>query len=92
MGDESGRRDLGLITTRKEASDSSPDRRIGAYRIVSELGHGGMGTVYLAARADDQYQKRVAIKVIRGLDNEEILTSVGHATPARPGRSTSPPA
>jgi serine/threonine protein kinase/tetratricopeptide (TPR) repeat protein len=41
-------------------------RRIGAYQVLRELGHGGMGTVFLAARADDQYQKRVAIKVVRG--------------------------
>jgi eukaryotic-like serine/threonine-protein kinase len=40
------------------------DRRIGPYRVLRELGHGGMGVVYLAARADDQYRKRVAIKVI----------------------------
>jgi serine/threonine protein kinase/tetratricopeptide (TPR) repeat protein len=40
--------------------------RIGPYKVLRTLGHGGMGTVYLAARADDQYQKRVAIKVIRG--------------------------
>ena len=41
-----------------------PTRRIGPYRILRELGHGGMGTVYLAARADEQYEKRVALKVI----------------------------
>src|SRR5438270_310886 len=38
---------------------------IGPYRILRELGRGGMGTVYEAARADDAFQKRVAIKVIR---------------------------
>ena len=46
------------------AEPSGPERRIGPYRILRELGHGGGGTVYLAARADDQFQKRVAIKVI----------------------------
>ena len=39
-------------------------RRLGAYRILQLLGSGGMGSVYLAARADDQYQKQVAIKVV----------------------------
>src|SRR4051794_9455368 len=39
--------------------------RIGAYRIVDEIGAGGMGTVYLAVRDDDQYQMQVAIKLIR---------------------------
>jgi eukaryotic-like serine/threonine-protein kinase len=49
-------------------------RRIGAYQITREIGHGGMGAVYLAVRADDQYQKQVAIKLIkRGMDTEPIL-------------------
>src|SRR4029079_18013978 len=40
-------------------------RRVGPYLLVRELGHGGMGAVYLAIRADDEYRKQVAIKVIR---------------------------
>ena len=49
-------------------------QRIGAYKLLQELGHGGMGAVWLAQRADEQYQKRVAIKLIkRGMDTEEIL-------------------
>ena len=39
--------------------------RIGAYRLIRTLGEGGMGTVYLGARDDDQYQRTVAIKVLR---------------------------
>ncbi len=39
--------------------------RIGAYRIEKELGRGGMGEVYLAVRADSEFDKRVAIKLIR---------------------------
>ena len=43
-------------------------RRIGAYRVEAEIGHGGMGSVYRAVRADDAYEKRVAIKLVdRGL-------------------------
>jgi len=43
--------------------------RIGAYAIVRELGRGGMGAVYLAERADGQFEKCVAIKVLkRGTD------------------------
>ena len=37
--------------------------RVGSYRIVRELGRGGMGTVFLAERADDAYRQRVALKV-----------------------------
>src|SRR5262249_4186426 len=36
------------------------ERRIGAYQIVEEIGHGGMGEVYRAVRADGQYTKEVA--------------------------------
>lgn len=48
--------------------DAGPDRRIGrqigAYEIVRLIGAGGMGMVYEAVRADDQYRKRVAIKFL----------------------------
>jgi serine/threonine protein kinase/tetratricopeptide (TPR) repeat protein len=48
--------------------------RIGAYRIVREIGRGGMGTVFLAARADGEFEKDVAIKVLkRGTDTDEIV-------------------
>ena len=47
---------------------------IGAYRIVREIGRGGMGAVYLAERADEQYKKQVAIKLIkRGMDTDSVL-------------------
>ena len=49
-------------------------RRIGAYRIVREIGRGGMGRVFLAARADGQFEKQVAIKLLkRGTDTDEIV-------------------
>jgi serine/threonine protein kinase/Flp pilus assembly protein TadD len=48
--------------------------RVGAYVIARELGRGGMGTVYLAERADGQFEKQVAIKILnRGADTAEIL-------------------
>ena len=49
-------------------------KRIGAYRIIREIGQGGMAVVYLAERADDQYRKRVAIKMLKpGTKKDEIL-------------------
>src|SRR5579872_6010491 len=48
--------------------------RLGAYRVLREIGRGGMGTVYLAERDDDQFQKRVAIKLVtRGMDTAALL-------------------
>jgi len=41
-------------------------RRIGSYQILEQIGEGGMGEVYRAGRADDQYHKQVAIKLVRG--------------------------
>jgi serine/threonine protein kinase len=50
------------------------DARIAQYRIVGKLGTGGMGDVYRAVRADDQYEKQVAIKLVRqGLDTEHVF-------------------
>ena len=40
-------------------------RRVGVYNITRRIGVGGMGAVYEAVRADDQFRKRVAIKLLR---------------------------
>jgi serine/threonine-protein kinase len=48
-------------------------RRIGNYRILRELGRGGMGSVFLAERADAEYESRVAIKLIRGFPTSAAL-------------------
>jgi len=60
-----------LLSARSRAMTG---RRIGAYRIIREIGQGGMAVVYLAERADDQYRKRVAIKMLKpGTKQDEIL-------------------
>jgi serine/threonine-protein kinase len=69
-------------------------RTLGAYRILREAGRGGMGTVYLAERADDQYRKQVAIKIVRQglfgernvhrfLEERQILALLEHPHIAR---------
>ncbi|MEM7787630.1 MAG: serine/threonine-protein kinase [Bacteroidota bacterium] len=48
--------------------------RVGAYEVVDELGRGGMGAVYRAARADGTFEKEVALKLVkRGMDTDEVL-------------------
>ncbi len=55
-------------------SPAMAGKRIGAYRIIREIGQGGMAVVYLAERADDEYRKRVAIKMLKpGTKRDEIL-------------------
>ena len=57
-----------------DESDPMVGRGIGAYEIVREIGRGGMGAVYLASRADNAFQKYVAIKLVkRGMDTDFIL-------------------
>ena len=53
--------------------DSHRGRRIGAYRVLSELGRGGMGVVYLAERDDGQYEQRVAVKLLHASPDAEDL-------------------
>jgi len=49
-------------------------RRLGPYRIVGEAGRGGMSQVFKAVRDDQQYEKQVAIKLLKpGLDTDSLL-------------------
>ncbi len=60
--------------TEDQGNDSLIDRRIGSYRLVRRLGYGGMGVVYLAERDDEEYQKRVAIKLVwPGLHSASVV-------------------
>lgn len=48
-------------------------QKIGPYKVVSELGLGGMGAVYLAERSDDRFDQQVAIKLLKREFNVEKL-------------------
>jgi non-specific serine/threonine protein kinase/serine/threonine-protein kinase len=82
------------IAARVACGEEMVGATIGRYRLVSKIGHGGMGTVYRAVRADDEFQQQVAIKLIsRGMDSDfiisrfrherQILASLEHANIAR---------
>ncbi|HSR42665.1 MAG TPA: serine/threonine-protein kinase, partial [Longimicrobiales bacterium] len=68
--------------------DLPGDRTVGPYRVVDELGRGGMGVVYLAERSDGHFRRRVALKVIPGRETpglrarmvaeRQILASLDH--------------
>jgi serine/threonine-protein kinase len=67
----------------------APPERAGPFRIVRELGHGGMGVVYLAEREGAEFEQRVALKLVRQsgagesvyrrfLDERRILAMLEH--------------
>src|ERR1051326_1141327 len=79
---------------RERDGQSMIGEQVGLYRIVSEIGRGGMGAVFLAERADQQFTKRAAIKLIkRGMDTDfvvqrfrnerQILANLDHPNIAR---------
>jgi eukaryotic-like serine/threonine-protein kinase len=78
----------------EDADGGLENRLIGPYKIVREIGRGGMGAVYLAERSDGEFQQQVALKVVRrsfaGTDlrrrfrrERQILASLNHPNIAR---------
>src|SRR5688500_14595697 len=60
-----------LVAERQPGGSRYAGGRIGAYRLLSELGRGGMARVFLAERADGQFRQSVAIKLLRpGFDSD----------------------
>ena len=55
------------------AAQGAAGKSLGPWRILEELGSGGMGSVFLAERADDEYRRRVAVKLIRGFPDPASL-------------------
>jgi tetratricopeptide (TPR) repeat protein len=93
-GGEFERRYEDAIAATLRASEAPPGTVVGRYRIVRVLGSGGMGTVHLAERADDQYQQLVALKLVaqsafhpgttgRFRSERQILARLNHPNIAR---------
>lgn len=84
----------GIYDQPRESSALQEGTKFGAYRVLRKIEHGGMGEIYLAERCDDQYQKQVAIKIVkRGLNSawslrqlrgeRQILANLDHPYIAR---------
>jgi tetratricopeptide (TPR) repeat protein len=77
-----------------EIRDEWKGRRVGPYRIIDTIGHGGMGAVYRAARDDQSFDKQVAVKflavgtetpeaLLRFRQERQILANLEHPNIAR---------
>jgi serine/threonine protein kinase len=66
---------LGQLLSRDDDAAEYPQGYcVGPYRLERRIGRGGMGSVWLATRVDEAYNKEVAIKLVkRGMDSQEIL-------------------
>ncbi|MGD0505855.1 MAG: protein kinase [Steroidobacteraceae bacterium] len=82
------------VATLVEADPGLIGQRLGPYRVLALLGHGGMGSVWLAERADGLFARQVALKLIhpalknrvtseRFAREREILASLNHPNIAR---------
>ena len=64
----------GIKLLEEKENPSLAGQQIGPYRVLRKIGQGGMGAVYLASRADQAFQKEVAIKLIkRGQDTDDVI-------------------
>ena len=83
-----------LDSTTRDKRRAHLNKVVGNYRLVSVLGHGGTGTVYLGERADSQYSAQVAVKIVesaavhgdlatRFRAERQILASLNHPNIAR---------
>ena len=77
-----------------DGAEERAGQTVGHYRLIREIGRGGMGAVFLAERADGEFQQQVALKVVRRsfADSElarrfrrerQILASLNHPNIAR---------
>jgi serine/threonine-protein kinase len=84
---------LEIAATQTPVTGLAAGGHIGAYRLISEIGRGGMGTVWLAERADGMVKRRVALKLPRIVwgdtfaerlaHERDILATLAHAHIAR---------
>nr|WP_277420164.1 tetratricopeptide repeat protein [Xanthomonas sp.] len=84
---------LRALAERVAAPELGVGDRLGPWRLTRHLASGGMGSVFVAERADEQYRQQVAVKLLRGLPDaaiarqlaaeRQILASLQHPNIAR---------
>lgn len=63
----------------EESAETYIDKEIGGYKILKEIGHGGMGIVFEAVRQKDDFSQTVALKLLKkGMDSEAMLRRFSH--------------
>jgi serine/threonine-protein kinase len=83
-----------LIAEARASARNDEGRRVGAYRLLRQIGRGGMARIFLAERADGEFEHQAAIKLLRpGFDSaidqdrfraeRQILAALNHAHIAR---------
>ena len=88
------RKDFGVASLFNATGAGYEGKEFGHYKVIRELGRGGMGAVFLAERADGEFQQQVALKIVRRTfgDSElarrfrrerQILASLNHPNIAR---------
>ena len=88
------RSEYGIAALLKSDSPNYAGRKFGHYKIISEIGRGGMGAVFLAERSDGAFEQQVALKIIRQsfpdaalerhfLRERQILASLNHPNIAK---------
>jgi serine/threonine protein kinase len=77
-----------------DGAEERAGQTVGRYRIIREIGRGGMGAVFLAERSDGEFQQRLALKIVRRSfadsdlarrfrQERQILASLNHPNIAR---------
>jgi len=65
---------ISAVLQNGNSAKSQIGRQIGNYKIIGELGAGGMGAVFLTERADGEFSQKAALKLIkRGMDSDAVL-------------------
>lgn len=65
---------LAALADRPRGAGGTPPAAVGPYRVLEEIGRGGMGTIYRAERATPDFRQEVAVKVLRrGVDTDDVV-------------------